>query len=73
MNKQVYITRDSLQSLSIFKDEIHPSLIKGKGKSKEGYSVYMLFEKYAKTNLGKKKLKNWFLTPTYDLNIITKR
>ncbi|EGR33352.1 hypothetical protein IMG5_055310 [Ichthyophthirius multifiliis] len=49
---------------------MHPSLIKGKGKAKEGFSLFMIFEKFACTKNGKKKLKQIFFTPTYNKEII---
>jgi hypothetical protein len=51
-------------------EEIHPSLIKGKGLSKEGYSIYTLYETFLTTSYSKKRLKNWFLNPVYDAVIL---
>ena len=44
IEKKLYINRKTMESLQIFKEEVHPSLIKGKGRSKEGFSLYNLFE-----------------------------
>lgn len=44
IEKKLCINRKSMESLQIFKEEVHPSLIKGKGRSKEGFSLYNLFE-----------------------------
>ena len=33
----------------------------------------MMFEKFVHSSVGKKKLKKWFLTPTYDILILQKR
>ena len=66
----VNYNQQTLQYLSIFKDDMHPSLIKGKGKSKEGFSLFILFEKFINTKSGNKKLKQLFFTPTYDTEII---
>lgn len=49
------------------------SLIQGKGKSKEGFSLFKCFEKLCKTYIGKTLLKNWFLSPTYDINVLKYR
>ncbi|KRX05309.1 P-loop containing nucleoside triphosphate hydrolase [Pseudocohnilembus persalinus] len=70
---QVYINKETLDNLSIIKGELHPSLIKGKGKTKEGFSVYMIFERFVHTQMGKKKLRNWFLNPIFDINQINLR
>ena len=48
--------------LSIFQYQLHPSLIKGFGKGKEGLSIFNLFNKCS-TSQGKKLLKNFFLFP----------
>ena len=48
-------------------------MVKGKGRSKDGYSLYMLFETFCSSSQGRKKLKNIFLRPTYDLDILEKR
>lgn len=39
----MYFNLDSLNYLSIFQDELHPSMVQGRGKTKEGYSLFMLF------------------------------
>jgi len=45
--------------LEIFREEIHPSQIKGKGKSKEGFSIFSSFL-YTVTFGGRKLLSEWF-------------
>ena len=56
--------------------EPHPSSqnqgSKGKG-SKEGLSLYGLFQHLARTAQGKLKLKQWFLRPCLDLETINDR
>lgn len=39
----------------------------------KGFSVYSLFEIYCKSPLGKKVLKEWFLTPSFDIVVIQER
>lgn len=72
-SKLVFINTKTLESLQIFKEETHPSLIKGKGKSKEGFSLFNVFESQITTNQGKILLKKWFLNPTFNENLIKYR
>ena len=71
--KNVYINMKTYNSLSIFKEQIHPSQIKGKGRSKEGFSLFILYDSMICTSNGRKLLKNWFLNPTYDNSILEDR
>ena len=71
--KNVYISLKTYNSLSIIKEEIHPSQIKGKGQSKEGFSVFNLFDSMISTTHGKKLLRNWFLNPTSEIDTLEER
>lgn len=71
--KNIYITMKTYNSLSIIKEHVHPSQIKGKGKSKEGFSVLNLYDSMISTTHGKKLLRNWFLNPTYEIDILEER
>ena len=71
--KNVYINMKTYNSLSILKEEIHPSQIKGKGRSKEGFSIFNLFDSIISTTHGTKLLRNWFLNPTYEIDILEER
>ena len=48
-------------------------MIKGRAKLKEGFSVYLLFEKFVSSSFGKRKLRQWFMNPSYDLSVLEKR
>ena len=41
--QSVQITNPEYETLEIIKEEVHPSLIKGKGRSKEGFSILNLY------------------------------
>jgi len=71
--KNVYVSLKTYHSLSIIKEEIHPSQIKGKGRSKEGFSVFNLYDSMISTTHGKKLLRNWFLNPTSEIDTLEER
>ncbi|KAL4475544.1 hypothetical protein ABPG72_009233 [Tetrahymena utriculariae] len=73
INKQLHYNLFTLSYLNIFKEDIHPSMIKGKGQTKEGFSLFMLFSKFLYTKLGMLKLRHLFLTPQFDLSILKLR
>ncbi len=66
------ISKKSLKDLKIFDEKFHPSQIKGKGRSKEGVSLFWVFNKCA-TSQGKKLMKNIFSNPLKNYEIILKR
>ena len=45
---------------------------KGKGKNKEGYSLFSLFDR-TKSHPGREKLKDWMMKPVRELSIISHR
>ncbi|GLA79956.1 mutS protein msh5 [Aspergillus tubingensis] len=58
--------------------ETHPSMVnQGPGKkstsSKEGLSVYGLFQRFASTPQGRNRLKQMFLRPSVELDVINER
>ena len=64
--RSMFISQKTLESLQIFKEEVHPSLIKGKGRSKEGFSLYNLYESFVTTAQGRKLLRKRMKNPLYD-------
>lgn len=48
--------------LEIFNEEMHPSMIKGIGRSKEGFSIFSSFQSTV-TFGGRKLLQEWFSKP----------
>lgn len=72
----LFINSDTLASLQIMQTEAHPH-VQNQGPtssgSKEALSVYGLFHFLARTPQGKVLLRQWFLRPTLDLNIISER
>ncbi|KAL4430490.1 hypothetical protein ABPG74_005415 [Tetrahymena malaccensis] len=73
INNLLHYNLFTLSYLNIFKEDIHPSMIKGKGQTKEGFSLFMLFSKFLYTKLGMLKLKHLFLTPSFDINVLQLR
>lgn len=72
-----YINSDALSSLQIIEPEYHPSSrgdpMSDTSGSKEALSVYGLFHQFAHTPQGKQRLRQSFLRPTTDLNLINER
>ncbi|KAG3114792.1 hypothetical protein PI124_g6463 [Phytophthora idaei] len=58
----MYIDKSTLQSLQIFNHEAHPSLVKGSGRAKEGFSLFGLLNRTV-TKSGGCLLRRWMLTP----------
>ena len=71
-NDLLYCSPKTKNELCIFQDVIHPSLIKGFGKGKEGLSIYNLFNKCS-TVQGKRLLKHMILFPLKDKDKLDKR
>lgn len=57
--------KQSFKALQIFSEETHPNVIKGPGRSKEGFSLFGLFDR-THSQSGRQKLKEWMLMPYYD-------
>ncbi|KAF4637415.1 hypothetical protein G7Y89_g664 [Cudoniella acicularis] len=78
LSDQLFINSDTLASLQIMQSENHPnSHMQGPNKStsgaKESLSVYGLFCHLARTPQGKQKLRQIFLRPSTDLDLIRER
>jgi DNA mismatch repair protein MSH5 len=54
--------QDSFEALSIFSQDNHPSVVKGSGRAKEGFSLFALLDR-AESVAGKRLLKQWMLRP----------
>tara|TARA_R110002050_G_scaffold84955_3_gene181309 strand:- start:2318 stop:3538 length:1221 start_codon:yes stop_codon:yes gene_type:complete len=68
---RLLIDMASLDALQIFKDELHPSA-SGIGVRKEGLSLFGLLDKTS-TTIGRKRLRQWFLTPSSDRELLSAR
>ena len=66
------IDSEALEALNIFQNEIHPNVLKGKGKAKEGLSLFALLDR-TRSPSGKKKLKDWMKRPFYDFDKLLQR
>ena len=74
----MFINADTLNSLQILQHEFHPnSHMQGPTKSssgaKESLSVYGLFHQLARTPQGKQKLRQIFLRPSINIDLIVDR
>ena len=66
------IDRNTLNSLQIFSDDVHPSLLKGFGKNKEGFSMFCLFDRTHSAS-GKARLREWMRSPFSEISHIESR
>ncbi|KAF3764856.1 hypothetical protein M406DRAFT_259223 [Cryphonectria parasitica EP155] len=78
LSNAMFVNADALTSLQILGSEHHPNYInQGLGRStsgaKEGLSVYGLFHVLTHTARGKLKLRQMFLRPSIDLELIHER
>ena len=71
-----YINSDTLFSLQIVQPESHPNAFNqgpGSHGSKESLSLYGLFHHLARTPQGKTRLRQLFLRPSVDIDVINSR
>jgi len=78
LNTYMYVSTDTLLSLQILQTELHPNSQAwgpdaNKSNSKESLSVYGLFHHLACTPQGRTQLRQLFLRPLLDLDIISER
>lgn len=63
--QSVSVGEAELGFLEVVREDLHPSLIKGKGQSKEGYSLLSAYEGYLASTASKRILRYILLNPTY--------
>jgi len=68
----VRLDTNALTSLQIFHEEKHPNVISGKGKAKEGFSLFSLLDQ-TRSRPGRKVLKEWMLRPLRSVERIQER
>ncbi|KAM8826385.1 mutS protein homolog 5 isoform 1-T1 [Synchiropus picturatus] len=68
----VFIDQDTYSVLNIFKLESHPSVFKLQSGEKEGFSLYGILNR-CRSKFGSILLRQWFLRPTFDLNVLHRR
>ncbi|KAK7737430.1 hypothetical protein SLS53_006503 [Cytospora paraplurivora] len=77
LQNTMYVNADALASLQILGTENHPNYVnqgdKSKSGAKESLSLYGLFHVLTHTAHGKTKLRQIFLRPTTDLDLIYER
>ncbi|KAL4646817.1 hypothetical protein GN956_G9558 [Arapaima gigas] len=72
LNDVVFMDRDAYSVLQIFKLELHPSVYKLQSGEKEGLSLYGILNR-CKCKFGSRLLRQWFLRPTRDMSVLTRR
>lgn len=78
LSNSMFVNTDALASLQIIGSENHPNYMnqgpdKGRSGSKESLSLYGLFHVLAHTTQGKLKLRQIFLRPSIDMELIHER
>ncbi|PYI12502.1 DNA mismatch repair protein Msh5 [Aspergillus sclerotiicarbonarius CBS 121057] len=78
LNGTMFVNGRTLLSLQIMESESHPSMVnQGPGRksssSKEGLSVYGLFQRFSYTPQGRNRLKQMFLRPSVEIDVIHER
>ncbi|KAJ5975477.1 hypothetical protein N7481_009184 [Penicillium waksmanii] len=78
LENTMWIGSNTFQSLQIIQHESHPNLFnQGPGtkssSSKEGLSIYGLFQRFAHSPQGRFKLKQMFIRPSLDPKVILQR
>ncbi|KAG2415426.1 hypothetical protein HFD88_006617 [Aspergillus terreus] len=78
LTETMFVNARTLVALQIMESESHPSAInQGPGtkssRAKEGLSVYGLFQRFAHTPQGRNRLKQIFLRPSIELDVIRER
>jgi DNA mismatch repair protein MSH5 len=76
-----FINVETIRSLQIFEWESHPNThnqgpmkaTSGFRGSKEGFSVYGLFHQFGRTSQGRQLLRQYFLRPSLNSDIINER
>ena len=71
--KKVEISKQTYENLLIFKEEIHPSMIKGKGRSKEDLSLFSTMTNMCNTLQGKYHIEKVLRNPIRSISTIKYR
>ncbi|XP_043688455.1 DNA mismatch repair protein MSH5 isoform X4 [Telopea speciosissima] len=71
LNNFLKLDSAAYETLQIFQIDKHPSHM-GIGRAKEGFSVFGMLNKCI-TPMGRRLLRNWFLRPILDLEILNNR
>lgn len=78
LRESMFINADTLYSLQVLGAEAHPHShnrgpTKASSGAKEGLSVYGLFHHLARTSQGRLRLRQQFLRPSLNLDVINER
>ena len=66
------LDNETLRSLDILRCEEHPSVVRGRGRQKEGFSVMSLLDRCS-SSAGRKTLRRWLLKPLAAVPAIQER
>lgn len=72
LDDYMIVNMESLHSLDVIREEMHPSVVRTNHKRKEGFSLLTLLDR-AKSTLGRKMLRRWLLQPLANPNMINER
>lgn len=72
LGKFLVIDGGSMKALDVVKSEEHPSVIRGRGRAKEGFTLLSLLDR-TKSSLGARTLRRWVLRPLTYIDEIEQR
>ena len=68
----LHIDSNTASAMSIFESEVHPSKM-GLGTTKEGLSLYGMYQSFCSSCIGKQAMKAWMSNPLDDIKVIGER
>lgn len=72
LSQFLHLDSNTLSSLQIFHEEKHPNVISGRGRSKEGFSLFALLDQ-TRSRPGRSCLKEWMLKPLREVEPLKRR
>ena len=72
LDSYMRLTSGTQRALQIFQEDYHPNVIKGPGRSKEGFSVFAMLDRTT-SSVGRACLKVWMARPLCDKEKILSR
>lgn len=66
------VDRDTMAALNVFSRELHPNVIQGKGRAKDGLGLFTLLDR-TMSDVGKERLKEWLYRPFAEVEAILLR
>ncbi len=72
IRETLHMERETFTELEIFIEDWHPSMVKGRGRSKEGLSLFSCMN-FTLTKQGYFRLRDMFFSPVTNLEVIRQR